>query len=45
MLHDPASISGGGLRASAELGVAQEFAKYDLYAFGRNNSGSAHGNG
>jgi HD superfamily phosphohydrolase len=35
MLHDPGSISGGGLRARTEVDVGQEFAKYDLYAFGR----------
>jgi HD superfamily phosphohydrolase len=35
MIHDPASISGFGLRASAAVDAGQQFATYDLYAFGR----------
>jgi serine/threonine protein kinase len=33
-IHNPASISGGGLKASSEVGNEQ-LAKYDLYAFGK----------
>ena len=35
MIHQPASISGGGLKASAEIAVKEELQKYDLFAFGR----------
>lgn len=35
MINKPESISGGGLKASAELAAGDKFAKYDLYAFGR----------
>lgn len=35
MIHQPASISGGGLKASAELMVREAIQKYDLFAFGR----------
>jgi serine/threonine protein kinase len=35
MKHLPESISGGGLKASAEVNPSAEFAKYDLFSFGR----------
>ncbi|NJL71885.1 MAG: protein kinase [Candidatus Competibacteraceae bacterium] len=37
IVSDPAGVSGGGLKASAEIDVKQTdlFAKYDLYAFGK----------
>lgn len=35
MIHKPESISGGGLKASAELLVKESLEKYDLFAFGR----------
>lgn len=34
ILHDPASISGGGLKASAEI-APKKIERYDLFAFGR----------
>lgn len=35
LIADPASISGGGLKATAKVNPAKDLAKYDLFAFGR----------
>ncbi|MBL8215157.1 MAG: protein kinase [Bryobacterales bacterium] len=35
IIHDPGSISGGGLSASASIEKRNQFEVYDLYAFGR----------
>ena len=35
MIHQPASISGRGLKASAEIAVRERLQKYDLFSFGR----------
>ncbi len=35
MLHQPASISGGGLKASASVAAPHGLARFDLFAFGR----------
>ena len=35
MIHQPASISSGGLKASAALVIRESVQKYDLFAFGR----------
>lgn len=35
MINKPESISGGGLKASAELVIKESLERYDLFAFGR----------
>jgi len=35
MIHKPGSVSGGGLKASADVSLGDELQKYDLFAFGR----------
>jgi HD superfamily phosphohydrolase/serine/threonine protein kinase len=35
MINKPESISGGGLKASADLAIKESLQKYDLFAFGR----------
>lgn len=35
IVNDPANISGGGLKASAEISLEEHIGKFDLFAFGR----------
>lgn len=35
IIHDPGSISGGGLKASASISAQDQLAKYDLFALGK----------